>query len=166
MRRTKFAVVLADEQRAQLRALVGCGVAPARRLTHARILLKADQGEGGAAWSDVAIAGVLEVHPATVARVRQQCVEEGLEAALDRRAPRREYPRKLDGELVRLEVVDAVSHETVAGPCSKRPEAVAAGAVVHPARGGRRVRVADGGCAVSLHPTPRPGTPGRLPGRD
>jgi transposase len=141
MRRTKHAVVLADEQRAQLRTLVGRGVAPARRLTHARILLKADQGEGGAAWADAAIAGALEVHAATVARVRQQFVAEGLEAALDRRAPRREYARKLDGaqeahlvaltcgtppegrtrwslrlladELVRLEVADTVSHETV-----------------------------------------------------
>ena len=141
MRRTKHAVVLTDEQRAALRTLVGRGVAPARRLMHARILLKADQGEGGAAWADAAIAGALEIHPATVARVRQQYVAEGLEAALDRRAPRREYARKLDGaqeahlvalacgappagrersslrlladELVRLEVVDAVSHETV-----------------------------------------------------
>src|SRR5690349_15412011 len=141
MRLTKYAVVLSDAQRAQRRTLVGRGVAPARRLTHARILLKADQGEGGAAWADAAVAGALEIHPATVARVRQQYVAEGLEAALDRRAPRREYARKLDGErearlvavacgappegyerwslrlladeLVRLEVVDAVSHETV-----------------------------------------------------
>ncbi len=141
MRRTKHAVRLTDEERAQLRTLVGRGVAPARRLTHARILLKADQGEGGAAWADAAIAGALEIHAATVARVRQHYVAEGLEAALDRRAPRREYARKLDGaqeahlvalacgapptgrerwslrlladELVRLEVVDAVAHETV-----------------------------------------------------
>lgn len=141
MRRTKHAVVLSDEQRAVLRTLVGRGMAPARRLSHARILLKADQGEGGAAWSDAAIAGALEIHPSTVARVRQQFVAEGLDAALDRRTPRREYARKLDGEqeahlialtcgmppegrtrwslrlladeLVRLEVVDAVSYETV-----------------------------------------------------
>jgi transposase len=141
MRQTKYAVRLSDEERARLRTLVGRGVAPARLLTHARILLKADQGEGGAAWADAAIAGALEVHPATVARVRRQYVEEGLEAALARRAPRREYARKLDGaqearliavacgapppgrqrwslrlladELVRLEVVDDVSYETV-----------------------------------------------------
>ncbi len=141
MRQTKYAVRLTDEQRAALRTLVGRGVAPARRLAHARILLKADQGEGGAAWSDAAIAGALESHPSTVARVRQQFVAEGLDAALDRRAPRREYARKLDGEqeahlialtcgtppsgrarwslrlladeLVRLEVVDTVSYETV-----------------------------------------------------
>ncbi len=141
MRRMKHAVVLTAEERAELRTLGARGVAPARRLTHARILLKADQGEGGAAWADAAIAGALEIHPATVARVRQQYVAAGLEAALDRRAPRREYARKLDGaqeahlvalacgappegrerwslrlladELVRLEVVDAISHETV-----------------------------------------------------
>ena len=141
MRQTKYAVRLTDEQRAALRTLVGRGVAPARRLAHARILLKADRGEGGAAWSDAAIAGALEIHPSTVARVRRQFVADGLDAALDRRAPRREYARKLDGEqeahlialtcgtppegrarwslrlladeLVRLEVVDTVSYETV-----------------------------------------------------
>ncbi len=141
MRRTKYAVRLSEEERAQLRTLVGRGAAPARRLMQARILLKADQGEGGAAWGDAAIAGALEVHPATVGRVRRQYVEEGLAAALDRRAPRREYARKLDGqhearlvavacsapptgrerwslrlladELVRLEVVTSISHETI-----------------------------------------------------
>ncbi|HET8631974.1 MAG TPA: helix-turn-helix domain-containing protein [Thermomicrobiales bacterium] len=98
MRKTKYAVVLSAEERAQLRTLVGRGVAPARRQTHARILLKAAQGAGGAGWSDAAIAGALEVHPAAVARVRQQYVAEGLEAALDRRAPRRAYARRPDGE--------------------------------------------------------------------
>lgn len=48
MRRTKQSVRLTDEERAALRTLVGRGVAPARLLTHARILLKADQGEGRA----------------------------------------------------------------------------------------------------------------------
>ena len=141
MRRTKYAVRLSEEERAQLRTLVGRGVAPARRLTHARILLKADQGEGGASWGDAAIAGALEVHAATVGRVRRQYVEDGLAAALDRRTPRREYARKLDGqqearlvavacsapptgrerwslrlladELVRLAVVTSISHETI-----------------------------------------------------
>ena len=89
MRRTKYAVVLSDEQRAQLRTLVGRGVAPARRLTHARILLKADQGEGGAGWGDAAIAGALEVHPATVARVRRQYVDRGPGGGAGAAAPRR-----------------------------------------------------------------------------
>lgn len=141
MRKTKYAVLLTEEERARLRTLIGRGEAPARLLAHARILLKADQGEGGAAWTDAAIAGAVEVHPTTVARVRRAYVEAGLEAALERKAPARAYPRVLDGaaearliavacatppagrerwtlrlladELVRLEVVEAVSYETV-----------------------------------------------------
>lgn len=144
MRQTKYAVILSEEERARLRTLIGQGTGPARKLTHARILLKADQGEGGAAWADVAIAGALEVHPATVGRVRRAYVEDGLAAALDRKAPARVYPRRLDGaaeahlialacseppagrarwtlrlladELVRLEIVDTVSYETVRRP--------------------------------------------------
>ena len=141
MRQTKYAVVLTAEERARLRTLVGSGTAPARMLTRARVLLKANQGEGGAAWSDAAIAGALELHPTTVARVRRQCVEQGVDAALERARPDRVYGRKLDGvaeahlvaaacspppagrerwtlrlladELVRREVVPTVSYETV-----------------------------------------------------
>ena len=141
MRTTKYAVKLTEEERAQLRTMVGRGAAPARMLARARVLLKANQGEGGPGWTDAAIAGALEVHPATVARVRRQFVEAGLAAALERKRPDRTYARALDGaaearlvavacsappagrerwtlrrladELVRLEVVEAVSHETV-----------------------------------------------------
>lgn len=141
MRQTKYAVTLSEGERAHLRTLIGQGVAPARLLIHARILLKADQGEGGPAWSDTTIAGAVEVHPATVGRVRRAYVEQGLQAALERTAPKRVYPRRLDGAaeahlialacgdppagrerwtlrlladaLVRLEVVETVSHETI-----------------------------------------------------
>ena len=137
----KYAVKLTEGERARLRTLIGQGEAPARLLTHARILLKADQGEGGPGWADAAIAGALEVHPATVARVRRAYADAGLAAALERKAPDRVYPRALDGAaearlvavacsappagrarwtlrlladaLVRREVVEAVSHETV-----------------------------------------------------
>lgn len=149
MRQTKYAVTLTEAERAQLRTLVGRGAAPARMLTRARILLKANQGEGGAAWSDAAIAGALEVHPTTVARVRRQFVDAGLEAALERKRPDRVYARTLDGageahlvavacsappagrerwtlrlladELARLEVVPAVSHETVRRTLQQTP---------------------------------------------
>lgn len=141
MRQTKHAVYLSEAERAQLRTLVGSGVAPARMLTRARILLKANQGEGGSGWSDAAMAGALEVHPTTVARIRRQFVDQGLAAALERKRPDRVYPRILDGaaeahlvtlacsrppagrerwtlrllaeELVQLEVVETVSYETV-----------------------------------------------------
>jgi hypothetical protein len=134
-------VHLSEAERARLRTLIGRGTAPARTVTHARILLKANQGEGGPAWTDAAIAGALDIHPTTVARVRRAYVEDGLEAALPCKAPDRVYSRTLDGaaeahlvalacsappagrerwtlrlladELVRLEVVDRISHETV-----------------------------------------------------
>jgi hypothetical protein len=136
-----YRVVLTEAQRAELRGLVGSGVAPARMLTRARILLKADHGEGGPGWSDAAIVGALDVDPSTVLRVRRQFVAEGLAPTLERKRPDRVYERRLDGEqeaklvalacsetpggadrwslrlladeLVRLEVVETISHETV-----------------------------------------------------
>lgn len=136
-----YRVLLTDDQRAELRTRVGSGPAPARQLTRARILLKADHGAGGPGWSDAAIARALDINPSTVLRVRQQFVRVGLTATLERKRPDRLYPRRLDGEteakliavacsdppegqarwslrlladeLVHLEVVDAISYETV-----------------------------------------------------
>jgi transposase len=135
--RKRSTVVLSEPERARLHTLIGQGAGPARALTHARILLKANQGEAGPGWTDQAIADALEVHPATVARVRQHYATAGLDA----KPPQREYRRKLDGEqearlvaltcsappeghqrwtlrlladrLVALQVVESVSYETV-----------------------------------------------------
>jgi len=137
----KYIVTLTQEERQRLQAMLSKGRAAARKLVHARILLKADASARGPNWSDDAIAEGLEVGRATVERVRRRFVEEGLEAALERRKPRREYRRKLDGDgeahlvalacqqppegrsrwtlrlladrMVRLEYVDAVSKDTV-----------------------------------------------------
>lgn len=94
----KYIVTLTEEERRMLQAMLSRGKAAARKLTHARILLKADAADGGPDWNDEAIAEGLEVGRATVERVRKEFVEEGLEAALERRKPRRVYPRKLDGD--------------------------------------------------------------------
>src|SRR6266571_8966594 len=96
--RKQHVVVLPEPERARLHTLIGQGIAPARALTHARILLKANQGEAGPGWTDRAIAAALEVHHTTVARVRRQDAAGGLEAAVGRKAPEREYRRTLDGE--------------------------------------------------------------------
>jgi transposase len=61
---------------------------------HARILLKADETVG---WSDERISEALEVSLSTIGRVRERFVEEGVEAALERKAPNRVYQRRLDG---------------------------------------------------------------------
>src|SRR6266702_7691282 len=139
--RKRHIVVLSEEERARLHTMIGRGVAPARALTHARILLKASQGEAGPGWTDAAIGAALEVNPATVARVRTKYVAAGLDAAVYRKPPERQYRRRLDGEqeaslvalacsappegrkrwtlrlladrLVELELVESVSYETV-----------------------------------------------------
>ena len=138
----KYRVTLTADERQQLQALIAAGKVAARTLAHARILLKADQADGGPAWPDHRIAEALEVSVATVERVRQRFVEQGLDAALDRKhreRPAREI--KLDGraearlialacsappvgratwtmklladKLVELEVVASISDETV-----------------------------------------------------
>src|ERR687883_47438 len=91
-----YHVRLTDTERAHLQELIAAGTPPARKLLHARILLKADEGPAGPAWGDQAIADAVEVSQPTVSRVRKQYVAEGLEAALNRRAPTRVYHRKLD----------------------------------------------------------------------
>ena len=109
----KYIVTLTDEERDQLGQLISAGKAAARKLTHARILLKADSGRGGPGWDDPQIAESLDVGRATVERVRKQFVEEGLEAALVRRRPRRDYERRLDG---------AGEAHLIALTCSQAPE--------------------------------------------
>src|SRR5215210_4890348 len=94
----RYVVRLTDTERDRLKQLLAAGTAAARKLTHARILLKADASPGGPGWVDAAIVEAVDVSQPTISRIRKQFVEEGLEAALDRRAPRRVYPRKLDGD--------------------------------------------------------------------
>jgi len=138
----RYKVTLEAEERQQLHDLIAAGRAAARKLSHARILLKADAADGAPAWPDYRIADALEVSTATVERVRQRFVEQGLDAALDRKhreRPAREI--KLDGraeaqlialacsappegratwtmqlladKLVELDVVGSISDETV-----------------------------------------------------
>src|ERR671933_2851306 len=92
----RYPVQLTEAERDHLKRLIAAGTAPARQLIHARILLKADQSPEGSGWVDERIAEAVEVSQPTVARGRRQYVEQGL-AVLNRRAPRRDYPRKLDG---------------------------------------------------------------------
>jgi transposase len=141
MRNKTWRVTLTDTERTALRELIAAGEAPARKLTHARILLKADESSGGPGWSDSAITEALEISGPTVGRVRKRYVTEGLDAALNHRPPKAQRPPKLDGrqeahlialacsdpppgharwtlrlladKMVELEFIDYVSHVTV-----------------------------------------------------
>src|SRR6187402_3560398 len=94
----KYKVTLTAEERQQLQGLITSGKAAAKKLTHARILLKADAAEAGPAWPDPKIAEAVEVSTDTIGRVRQRFVEKGLEAALVRKPQEKpSRPRLLDG---------------------------------------------------------------------
>jgi hypothetical protein len=109
----KYRVTLTAEERAALQQLIGSGTASARSLTHARILLKADESEDGPAWTNRAISEALEVDELTISRVRRRCVQQGWEAAVHRKAPDRQWERKLDG---------AQEAHLIALACSAPPE--------------------------------------------
>jgi len=89
----KYRVILTEDQRQQLQRVISVGQTPARHQAHARILLKADQGEQGPGWSDEHISQALEVSLATIERVRKRFVQEGFEPALKGR-PQLERPEK------------------------------------------------------------------------
>ena len=137
----RYRVTLTESERGDLRRLVSVGKSAARKLVRARILLLADQAEGGPAKSDPEIVEALGCGRASVERIRKQFVEDGLEAVLDPKPSLRIFARKIDGKaeahlialacsaapegrsqwtlrllsdrMVVLGYVDSVSHETV-----------------------------------------------------
>lgn len=171
-----YHINLTEEERQELIRLTTTGRHAARKVLHARILLKADEG-----LKDEQIAQHLDVSVCTVERVRKRCTLDGITAALN---PKKRPPGKpkLDGQgearlvqlacsvppdgrqrwtlhlladkLVELEVVDSISHETVRQHLKKkRAEALANAQILHPSRTERRVRRGYGRRARSLPAT-------------
>lgn len=139
----RYVVRLSEDERSTLTKVIRAekGVPPQKRL-RAQVLLKVDQGEHGPGWTDEQVARALDVHVNTVHAVRCQLVTEGFEQALSRKKQRRasrtplfdeakertliataqgEPPQGrarwtlhlLADQMVRLEIVERVSHETV-----------------------------------------------------
>lgn len=97
-KRQKYIVKLSEEEREKLTTLIRAGKHRAGQLVRARILLKADTSAAGDAWSDSQIARALDTSVNTVARIRQQLVEEGFEAVLTRKhSPASARKRIFDG---------------------------------------------------------------------
>jgi hypothetical protein len=144
----KYFVKLNSEDQSYLEKLVASDTAPARKLRRARILLKSDCSAGGQNWTCKAIRDAFDVNPLTVTNVRKAFVEGGLEQALNRKKPDREYKHCLDGKaeahlialacsdapdgydrwrlrllrdrFVKLEIVESVSHETIRTTLKKK----------------------------------------------
>ena len=98
MPKKRYIVTLTGEERTYLRGLISKGKAAAFKQRHARILLKTDQGSQGECWIDEKIEQALDVHSSTVERLRRRFVEEGLEAALQRKEQKNRKAKKIDGE--------------------------------------------------------------------
>jgi Homeodomain-like domain len=136
----KYIVRLTDEERAVCEATIAKETGKSQKLRRAVILLKADAD--GPAWTDARISEAVGCRTRTVENVRQAFVLDGFEAALIRKTPATSpTPKRLDGageaklialrlgpppagfgrwtlrlladQLVELEVVDAISPETV-----------------------------------------------------
>ncbi len=81
MPKKKYIVTLTDQERSSLEDLTKKGKYPAYKVNHARILLLADTNRSGGGWSDQDISQTLKISVATIERVRQRLVEQGLEVA-------------------------------------------------------------------------------------
>ena len=101
-RKRKNPVSLSEDDRATLEGLIAGGHAPARQLTHARILLEGRRGRSmlpTKLWPDTKIADALEISRSTVARVRERFVAGGTGGgAGPSQAARLPNRKKLDGE--------------------------------------------------------------------
>jgi transposase len=138
----KYIIRLEAEERKQLMDLVSKGRNAAGTIRRARVLLQVDISSQGPGWKDAQIAEGLGITVRSIEMLRRRFVEEGLEACLKRREPRYQHLRhKLDGEkqarliaiscsapppgrvrwtlrlladqLVELQVVDSICHETI-----------------------------------------------------
>jgi transposase len=138
----RYIVELTTQERNELAQLVSKGKAAARKITHARVLLEADESKNGPGWTDNQISEALGIHLNTIHGIRRRFVEDGLEAALVRKKQDRPSRKRIvDGEveariialrcgqppqgkgrwnlrlladkLVELEIVPSISHETV-----------------------------------------------------
>jgi transposase len=102
MPKKKYLVTLSDDERQQLEQLLHSGTHATRKVTRARLLLKAAEG-----WEDNAIAKALSVGRTTVERLRQRFVEEGLGALGER--PRPGKQPKLDAPAEARLIAEACS---------------------------------------------------------
>lgn len=137
----KYIVRLTEDERTYLESLIHKGKVAAHKRLHAEILLKADVSELSEKWQDSQISEAFGMSTRTIERVRERLVQEGLESALNRAKPTRVRSRVIDGEaeahlialacgdapdgrsswtlrllgqqMVELDYVESVSHETI-----------------------------------------------------
>ena len=88
----RYRVTLTKQERKELEALTRKGKTGAKKFIKARALLLCDAGPEGPAWAVVDVAEALGVTSRTIEHLKKRFVEEGLEAAFERK-PREKPPR-------------------------------------------------------------------------
>jgi transposase len=159
----RFIVKLTSGERVRLEGLIKKGREAAYRRRHAEVMLLVDEGKHGPRCTDRVAAERTGFTVRTVEMLRERCVTEGLDAALERKKRVRERAPRLDGEgearlislacsaapkgyarwtlhlladkLVELEVVESISHECVRQVLKKHHKTLAKTHVVHSGRG-------------------------------
>jgi transposase len=134
----RYAVDLTDAERVELREIISKNKAKRSTIINAYVLLKADRSCG---WTNETIASAYEVSTKKVEQLKKRFVEEGLEAALYRKAVTNAHRRKITGDeeahlialycsqapegqerwtlrmlaekMVELDIIASVSHETI-----------------------------------------------------
>lgn len=178
----KFVVRLSEEERGICQEVIKHLKGSSQKVRRAQILLKADAD--GPGWTDSRIAEAFNCRVQTVENLRKRLVTEGFELALEgKKRPEPPTPPKLDGEaeakliamrlgkppagygrwtlhlladqLMVLEIVDSISHETVRKTLKKRHDEAEDRVLGDSARARRRVRGLHGRGARNLRQTPR-----------
>ncbi len=137
----KYKVTLTEDEHAELMKIINKGYHTSQSFRAAYILLNCDEGDYAEKVTNEQMSKVLKIGMRTIDRVKKKFVEDGFEAALERKAPNREYERKADGDvearlitlccsqppegfakwslrlladkMVELKYVDSLSYETV-----------------------------------------------------
>ena len=159
----KYTITLTEEERKNLSDLASKGTQKSQKVLNALILLNCDEGEYQTERStNEEMARVLHISMRKIDRVKKRFVEEGLDAALEKKTGNRIYPKKTDGDfeahlialscskppegfarwslrlladkVVELNYVDSISHETVRRVLKKRNQAMATQGMGYPAK--------------------------------
>jgi transposase len=96
----KYRIKLSKEEVGELTSIIKKGSHTTQAYRAAYVLLNCDEGEYSLGKStNEQISNVLKIGMRTIDRIKQKCVEEGLEKALERSESSRIYEKKVDGDL-------------------------------------------------------------------
>ena len=88
----RYKVILTENERVQLRAILSKGKHSSLKFLNACILLNSDESDPGEKVSDEQIAKILQITTKTIERLKQQFVDDGFEACMEQKP----YPEAKD----------------------------------------------------------------------